>query len=87
MNVKTDITVVTQRGQTSIPARLRKAMGLAKGTRLVWEQLSEQEARVRRVRARKPDPVAMLGFARRHGLGLSSTDEYLRGVRAGEDDA
>jgi len=82
MNVKSEITVVTERGQTSIPAHLRKELGLAKGGRLAWEQVSEDEVRVRVIRA-KPDPVAMLGFAStyRH---KRSTAAWMAELRAGE---
>jgi AbrB family looped-hinge helix DNA binding protein len=65
MNVKTDTTVVTERGQTSIPAHLRKEMGLGRGKRLVWEKVSDEEIRIWVRPSTEVDPVAMLGFARR----------------------
>jgi AbrB family looped-hinge helix DNA binding protein len=40
------ISVVTERGQVSIPAHLRKELGLEKGRRLLWEKSGEQEIRV-----------------------------------------
>ncbi len=64
MNVKTDVTLVTKRGQTSIPAHLRKELHLERGGRLVWERVSTEEIRVRVLRD-APAPLAMLGFAKR----------------------
>jgi hypothetical protein len=38
-----DITVVTDRGQVSIPAHLRRELSLDKGKRLVWEKVGDHE--------------------------------------------
>jgi bifunctional DNA-binding transcriptional regulator/antitoxin component of YhaV-PrlF toxin-antitoxin module len=86
MNQKTEVTMVTQRGQTSIPSHLRKATRLSRGDRLSWEKVSDSEFRVRVVRKgkRKPDPAAMIGFAQRHGLPGGRSDGYMRAMRAGE---
>jgi AbrB family looped-hinge helix DNA binding protein len=84
MNVKTDTTVVTERGQTSIPAHLRKEMGLGKGKRLLWEKLSDDEIRIRVRPPTEPDPVAMLGFARRFRQTRRTAD-WMSELRAGEE--
>ncbi len=84
MNVKSDITVVTERGQTSIPAHLRKAMGLGKGCRFAWERVGEDEIRVRVLRSDKADPRAMLGFAKRF-RATRRTSEWMKILREGED--
>ena len=47
MNVKTEVSVVTERGQTSIPAHLRRDLSLAKGRRLAWERVADDELRVK----------------------------------------
>lgn len=82
MNVKTEITVVTERGQTSIPAHLRKELGLQKGGRLAWERISDDEVKVRVLRA-QPDPVAMRGFATRFRR-KRTTAAWMADLRAGE---
>lgn len=86
MRQKTELTMVTERGQTSIPSHLRKAARVGKGDRLSWEKVSETEFRVRVVRKpkRRGDPEAMIGFALRHGLPGGRTDDYIREMRAGE---
>ncbi len=84
MNVKTDTTVVTERGQTSIPAHLRKEMGLEKGKRLVWEKVSDEEIRILIRPSAEPDPVAMLGFARRFRR-TRRTAAWMSDLRAGDE--
>ena len=83
-----DKTTVTERGQTAIPARLRREHGVQPGTVLVWEAAGRDEWRVRIVRAPKtrPDPRAMLGFARRF-RATRRTEEWMRELREGEDAA
>lgn len=84
MNVKTDTTVVTERGQTSIPAHLRKEMGLEKGKRLVWERVSEDEIRIHVRPAAEADPAAMLGFAKRFRHPRRTAD-WMSELRAGDE--
>jgi bifunctional DNA-binding transcriptional regulator/antitoxin component of YhaV-PrlF toxin-antitoxin module len=82
-----DITKVSERGQTAIPARLRREHGVEPGTELVWEAVGPDEWRVQisRKPRERPDPVAMLGFARRF-RALKPTSEWLRELREGEAD-
>jgi len=59
-------TVVTERGQVSIPAPIRKELGLKTGQPLVWEKISDRECLVKIARKKKPmGAMAMLGFAAR----------------------
>jgi AbrB family looped-hinge helix DNA binding protein len=63
-------TTITERGQVSIPAQLRRDMRLVPGQTVVWEKVSATECRLI-VESRpviKPDPLAALNFAKKHGL-------------------
>jgi bifunctional DNA-binding transcriptional regulator/antitoxin component of YhaV-PrlF toxin-antitoxin module len=79
-------TQLTERGQVSVPAGLRKAMGLRPGQRLRWEQISAREIRVSLEDERPVGPLAVLGFAR--GLDPSRaprpTAAWMAELRAGE---
>jgi len=83
MNIKTDMTVVTGRGQTSIPAELRKQLHLHKGKRLLWRRLSDSELHLQVLADREPDALAMLGFARRFRK-TRTTASWMAELRAGE---
>ncbi|MEX2382356.1 MAG: AbrB/MazE/SpoVT family DNA-binding domain-containing protein [Opitutales bacterium] len=80
-------TVVTRRGQVSVPAHIRKEFGLKPGSRLKWERISPTECRVIiEPRAEeKPDPMAALGFGPRI-LNRSgrATRNWMRELREGE---
>ena len=79
------ISIVTERGQVSIPAHLRKELGLEKGRRLLWEKSGEQEIRVVVLPAAEPrGAMAMLGFARRFRPTRKSQD-WMKELREGED--
>ncbi|MBA2319826.1 MAG: AbrB/MazE/SpoVT family DNA-binding domain-containing protein [Deltaproteobacteria bacterium] len=85
MSTKPETTVVTERGQTSIPAEVRRALDIEPGARLAWEPVSGDELRVRVIRpARSADPVSMLGFARQF-RAVRSTDEWMDELREGEE--
>jgi bifunctional DNA-binding transcriptional regulator/antitoxin component of YhaV-PrlF toxin-antitoxin module len=82
---KKDVTVVTDRGQVSIPAHFRHELSLDKGKRVLWEKVSESELRVRILdEARPPGPAAMRGFARRFRDDLRTTADWMRELREGE---
>ena len=78
-------SVLTERGQVSVPASLRKAMGLHHGQKLRWEQVSEREIRVFLHDDNPAGPLAVLGYARRV---LNSpprpTLDWMRELREGE---
>jgi bifunctional DNA-binding transcriptional regulator/antitoxin component of YhaV-PrlF toxin-antitoxin module len=80
-----DITKVSERGQTAIPARLRREHRVESGTELVWEAIGPDEWRVHisRKPLQAPDPAAMRGFARRF-RAVKTTREWLRELREGE---
>lgn len=83
-------TTLTERGQTSVPAAIRKQAGLAPGQALRWEFVSEHELRVIIPEDIKtpPNAVSMIGFARRIIPGLpATTAAMLELLRAGEADA
>jgi AbrB family looped-hinge helix DNA binding protein len=78
------ISVITERGQVSIPAELRRELSLGKGRRLLWEKVGEGEMRV--VVLPDPEPrgaMAMLGFAKRFRR-TRRTQEWMEELREGE---
>ncbi len=79
-------TTVTERGQTAIPARLRREHDVTAGTLLVWRAVNRDEWRVEVVRKpdQRPDPMRMLGFARRF-RALRTTEEWMKELREGEE--
>ena len=82
--MKTLITMLTERGQVSVPAEIRRGLGLAPGARLCWEMTDAHRCSVF---AQKPAPrkgaQAMLGFARKFRAPKRTAD-WLRELRAGE---
>jgi AbrB family looped-hinge helix DNA binding protein len=82
--MKTFVTTVTDRGQVSIPAEVRRQMRLSPGRRLLWEAVSETECRVRvSDELRAVGAAAMLGYARRFRK-TRRTSEWLAELREGE---
>jgi len=79
-------TVVTERGQVSVPAALRKSMNLHRGKKLRWEQVSERECRVFVEAETSPSPLAALGMGPRlRGDSMARpTAEWMREIRDGE---
>ena len=80
-----DYTTVGERGQTAIPARVRREAGVGPGTELIWEITGDDELKVTIVRptATQPDPQSMRGFARRF-RATRRTADWMRELRAGE---
>lgn len=79
-----NVTVVTERGQVSIPAPLRRGLDLAPGRRLRWEEAAPGELRVVILPDAPPrGATAMRGFARRFRETRRS-DEWMRELREGE---
>lgn len=81
-----DKTTITERGQTAIPARVRRESGAGPGTELIWEIVAPDEWRVTVVRQApaRADPRAMRGFARRF-RATRRTADWMRELRAAED--
>jgi bifunctional DNA-binding transcriptional regulator/antitoxin component of YhaV-PrlF toxin-antitoxin module len=81
---RTDSTL-TERGQVSIPASIRKQMKMRPGQVLHWERISERECRVRVGGGKPAGPIAVLGFGPRlRGDGGRRTSEWMEELRAGE---
>jgi bifunctional DNA-binding transcriptional regulator/antitoxin component of YhaV-PrlF toxin-antitoxin module len=82
-----DITKVSERGQTAIPARLRREHAVEAGMELVWDAISEDEwrVRIRRKPPAQPDPSSMRGFARRF-RATRTTADWMAELREGEDE-
>jgi bifunctional DNA-binding transcriptional regulator/antitoxin component of YhaV-PrlF toxin-antitoxin module len=80
------ITVVTERGQTSVPSKLRRKAGLTRGRQLHWYAVSDHEFRVVVETAEEaPGPMAVLGWASRHNRhGVPRSDEAMREIREGD---
>ncbi|HYN20457.1 MAG TPA: AbrB/MazE/SpoVT family DNA-binding domain-containing protein [Thermoanaerobaculia bacterium] len=84
MAAPSNISVVTERGQVSIPSHLRRELGLEKGRRLLWEKLGDHEIRLVVLPDVQPKGArAMLGFARRFRPTRSSRD-WMSELREGE---
>ena len=82
--MKTLVTVLTERGQVSVPAEVRRQMRLEPGQRLVWEVVSDQECRVRVIQAgRAAGAMAMRGHAKQF-RPVRRTAEWLAELREGE---
>lgn len=84
--MKNDLSTVTDRGQVSIPASVRKAVKIKTGQLLRWEVLSSSELRVSvSHQAKTAGPWAALGYALRHTSKKSlSTDKIMKELREGE---
>ena len=81
------ISVVTERGQVSIPAELRKELALGKGRRLLWEKAADSELRVVVLPEQEPQGcLQMLGFARRF-RATRKTADWMAELREGEDES
>ena len=81
-------TTITERGQVSIPAELRREMHLMPGQTVLWEKVSATECRliIEPHAVIKPDPFAALNFAKEHGLPHRRSDEVLKELRQGEEE-
>ena len=78
-------STISDRGQTAIPAALRRAAAVGPGTSLLWEAVGPNEWRVHieRTKTAAPDPVAMIGFAKTF-RPTKPTAEWMRELREGE---
>ena len=77
-------TVITQRGQVSVPAAVRRKMRLTPGQKVGWQPVSEGECRMLVVDAKTPaGPLAMLGYARKFRKTRRTAD-WMRELRQGE---
>lgn len=84
-SMKTEICRLTERGQVSFPASLRRQMNLKAGQRLRWEAVSANEVRIFVEPDDEPDPEKALGLgARLRGGPPRRTADWLRELRGGE---
>lgn len=84
MPKSSDVSVVTERGQVSIPAHLRKELGIETGQRLLWEKTGDHEIRIVLLQEAEPrGAAAMLGFARRF-RSTRKTQDWMEELREGE---
>jgi len=82
--MKTMATMVTERGQVSIPALVRQRLRLSSGRRVVWEVLSDHECKMAVVaEAHVPGAEAMLGYAAKFRKPRRTRD-WLAELRAGD---
>jgi AbrB family looped-hinge helix DNA binding protein len=82
--MKTMATMVTDRGQVSIPALIRKRMNLTSGQRVTWEPMSDRECRIVVVAEKRvPGAMAMRGYAARFRQ-VRRTREWMAELRQGE---
>ena len=82
-------STITERGQVSIPAQLRRDMHLMPGQTVLWEKVYATECRliVEPPAVTKPDPFAALNFAKERGLPQRRSDEVLAELREGEENS
>ena len=82
------ITVLTERGQVSVPAAIRKRAKLMPGQRLRWQQVAPDtfSITVEQPPKRKPSALNAIGFANAFSAGNipARTDDVMRELRAGE---
>ena len=82
------LTTLTERGQVSMPASLRKQLRLKAGQPLMWEKISDDECRVRIVRHREAGSAkSMRGFIKRFQAGSklpATTSGWMKLLREGE---
>lgn len=82
--MKTLATVVTERGQVSIPSQVRRQLHLRSGQRVMWEVLSDDTCKM--VVVTEPHisgAEAMLGYAAKF-REAKTTGEWMKELRQGE---
>lgn len=78
------VTTLTERGQVSIPAKIRRDLRLAPGVKIHWHEISDHECRIF-VETGGPGAEAMIG----HAATFRKTrpaDDWMEELRAGEGD-
>ena len=84
--MKTTVTRITERGQTSVPASIRRRLQLTMGARIVCQPISDHECRIIVQKSGTPEgPLAVLGFARTF-RAPRATAEWLKELREGDAD-
>lgn len=84
-----ELTTVTERGQVSVPASIRRAMAIEPGQELVWRKVSENEVCVQVIRPQKVQSAKrVIGAAKKlhEARGWPTrTDEWMRVLREAEE--
>jgi len=70
------VSKVTRQGQISVPAEVRRDLGIRPGTQLIWDRGENGEYRVRPKRTTWTDLHALIG-----PLEVRLTDEELKAAR------
>jgi AbrB family looped-hinge helix DNA binding protein len=84
--MKKNTTTVTERGQISVPAEIRKRLKLVPGTRLRWVALGTEECKIVIDREEAgPGAKSMLGYAREFRKSRL-TSQWMKELREGEGD-
>ena len=83
--MKDAVTKLTERGQVSMPAFIRKKMRLMPGRKIIWKYISQNEIRLL-ISERKPKQKgAMRGAMKKYQAGESGTTaDWMRVMREGE---
>ena len=85
VTMNSEVCRLTERGQVSFPAALRRKMDLRPGQRLRWEAVSATEVRIVVEPDVRPDPLKALGYGpRARGDRPRRTAEWMRELREGE---
>jgi len=83
--MKEPTSTLTERGQVSVPASIRKRMNLRPGQKLRWERISEKECRVMIETIAPAGPLAVLGYGPKlRGDRGRRTADWMEELRAGE---
>ena len=84
--MNSSLTTLTERGQVSMPANLRKKLCLMPGQPLLWEMVSDHECRVTIVRQQRHEGAkSMRGFMKRFQTDLPKTTAgWMALLRGGE---
>jgi bifunctional DNA-binding transcriptional regulator/antitoxin component of YhaV-PrlF toxin-antitoxin module len=77
-------STLTERGQISVPAALRKAMRLRTGQVFKWERITDRELRLVVEPEATASPMSVLGYARKLRRASRSTQSWMRELREGE---
>ena len=83
--MKDAVTKLTERGQVSMPAFIRKKMGLLPGRKIIWKYISQNEIRLL-ISERKPKQKGVMrGAMKKYQAGESGTTaDWMRVLREGE---
>jgi bifunctional DNA-binding transcriptional regulator/antitoxin component of YhaV-PrlF toxin-antitoxin module len=78
-------STLTERGQISVPAFLRRSMKLQPGQTFRWQRISEREIRVSIETSSKAGPLSVLGYAQKLlKRPARRTASWMQELRAGE---